>query len=66
MNIRRVALLALATALIGGCQSRLASNPAPVIPTLQYRTNSVNEPGHVSACAGGQPGMHYNCPEDRN
>ena len=66
MKVYGMALLALSAALVGGCQSTAAPTTAPVIPTVQYKSNSINVPGYVSTCDRGQPGMNYNCPEDRN
>ncbi len=58
-----LALLCVGACSLGACSqtNSLAAPPPQVVPQLQYRTNSVNMPGYVSPCAGGQPQMQDNC-----
>ena len=59
------ALIALALLSLGACgQTTTAS--APAIPRIQMDPDPQLNPTYSNTCAGGQPGMHYNCPSFRN
>jgi hypothetical protein len=61
----KFAAIAFALLSLGACSKGATMAPVAA-PTIQYRNNPENVPGYVSPCAGGQPGMQYNCPQFRN
>jgi hypothetical protein len=68
--VSRPILLLLGLTLLAGCgggdSGIIGATPQSGGPTgISFRQNPMGAPGWVSPCAGGQPQMQYNCPQNR-
>ncbi len=62
----KFAAIALALLSLGACSGGAAMQQPAAVPKILYQTAPMNSPGYISTCAGGQPGMNYNCPSFQN